>query len=242
MAGEWMQIDCDLPEKREVINIMCATGSELDATIGRLIRFWRWVERHFSGPTMLSANVRTVSALCGGDENFWKAVEHEGWISFDESGVTIPGYIKRFSKSAKRRSLDARRKSANRPQGVRKPSARDRTLCGAKRDLEKKRIEESPLGDSIPALPPLLSASEPFMKALERWLAYKREKRQAYKPEGLSSMVGMAVKRAEAHGVGAVVDAMEKAMANGWQGWDQANSFGGSSGGNQQRQSKRFVG
>ncbi len=218
-----MQIDCDLPEKREVVNIVCDTGVELDAVLGRLLRLWRWVERHFNGLRMDSANVRTVSALCGGDEKFWKAVEAQGWISFEENAVCIPGYAKRFSKSAKRRALDAKRKSANTPHASGTNAESKRKVAGAKEDLEKRREEKSKSIEEIPPLPP---TAEPLRKSLGDWIEYKREKNQSYKPSGLKAMVSQAIERAERFGVAAVDAAIQKAMANGWQGWDQENSFG----------------
>jgi hypothetical protein len=38
-------------------------------------------------------------------------------------------------------------------------------------------------------------------------------------------MISRADKLATAHGVAKVIDAMERAMANGWQGWDQPTLF-----------------
>ncbi len=162
MAGDWMQIDCDLPEKLEVINIAHESGVDIDTVIGRIVRFWRWVERHFNGPTLESANVRTVSALCGGDENFWRAVEKEKWILFGDNSVSIPGYKKRFSKSAKRRALDAKRKSAKRRQ----QDDRKRTTCGAKEEQEKNRKEAI----ARPALPSIDAGMLADTGRLLEWL------------------------------------------------------------------------
>ena len=60
---------------------------------------------------------------------------------------------------------------------------------------------------------------------LTSWLAYKTEKRQAYKPVGLQAMLSKAVKLAGVYGLPAVCGAMETAMANGWHGWDQRSQF-----------------
>ncbi len=73
-------------------------------------------------------------------------------------------------------------------------------------------------------LPPGLDC-EAFKAVLADWNAYKRERRETYKPQGMAQMLGAAAERAKAHGVDAVVAAMKRAMANGWQGWDQTNAF-----------------
>lgn len=83
--------------------------------------------------------------------------------------------------------------------------------------------------EGIGELPPVLNC-ELFKSAFGKWLAYKKERRESYKPSGLSGVISAAAERATAHGVQAVVDAMQTARANGWQGWDQKSLFGGSNG------------
>ena len=168
MAGEWLQIDLDLPEKPEVQAIArasakCPSMSEvsenvrsecaLSATLGRLLLFWRWVERHASSDLVRRADVHTLVSLCGGDEQFWHSVEAVGWVSFTEEGVVIPGWKKRFSKSAKNRAKDAKRKREVRKHSaprVRKTSEEcpqnvrdERTKLGPKEEKRRVDIKES---------------------------------------------------------------------------------------------------
>lgn len=227
MAGDWMQIDCDLPEKAETQRICDLTGEPIEAVLGRLMLFWRWVERHATSERIDGATCATVARLCAGSAEFWRAVESSGWIRFEEDAVVIPGWKKRFSKSAKRRALAARRMLRSRATSAQ----RERNGRVTKRRVEKSREETTPNGVVTP-LPPGLD-NEAFRTALTDWLAYKTEKRQPYKPQGLASMISRADSLATKHGIQAVVEAMQRAMSNGWQGWDQANAFdqkGGSSG------------
>lgn len=76
--------------------------------------------------------------------------------------------------------------------------------------------------DASPSLPSVLDC-EVFQTRLADWLAYKGK--GAYKPRGLQAMVSRAAKLADRFGVAAVCDAMERAMANNWKGWDQESSF-----------------
>lgn len=73
-------------------------------------------------------------------------------------------------------------------------------------------------------LPSNLDAPD-FRNALYEWLAYKGERRDGYKPAGLKAMISRASKLAGEHGLQAVIDAMERAAANRWAGWDQPSSF-----------------
>jgi hypothetical protein len=62
--------------------------------------------------------------------------------------------------------------------------------------------------------------SEKLDQSLQNWIAYKTEKRQSYKPTGLKSLVSRVANVAKTYGDNAVIEAMERAMASGWQGWD----------------------
>lgn len=139
MAGDWLQIDLDLPEKWEVQAITDASRlCHADVTLGRLILFWRWVERHASSELVRGARIQTLVRVVGGDEDFWRAVESVGWVSFTEEGVVIPGWKKRFSKSAKSRILAARRQKRRRANVTPK---RDKSHASALPKEEKRREE-----------------------------------------------------------------------------------------------------
>lgn len=79
-------------------------------------------------------------------------------------------------------------------------------------------------------LPSVLD-SDAFRKRLGEWLQYKQERREIYKDQGLASMVARAARLAETHGVQAVADAMDRAIANNWQGWDHPSIFSQASSG-----------
>lgn len=64
---------------------------------------------------------------------------------------------------------------------------------------------------------------EDLTEAFSDWLAYKQEKRQAYKPTGLKSLLTQTRSNVARHGEKAVADIIRQSMANGWQGiiWDR---------------------
>jgi len=72
-------------------------------------------------------------------------------------------------------------------------------------------------------LPPLPEFSSPAMQAaFESWLAYKRERREAYKPTGLKAFVSHLHNMIEQNGEQAVIDAINYSMAQGYQGiWQE---------------------
>lgn len=93
--------------------------------------------------------------------------------------------------------------------------------------LGKDRLGKASLGkgskgaDKPPAPTPLFG---PELKAaFEDWLEYKREKREAYKPKGLQSLITQIEKQAGVYGESAVAGLIVESMSNGWKGiiWDR---------------------
>ena len=95
--------------------------------------------------------------MAGGDETFWLAVEQVGWVSFDGGHITITGWDKRFSKSAKARLHDNRRKSLERDKNcdVRVLSEK----CPEKTGPEERRGEER--REEIQPAAPVVATSDP---------------------------------------------------------------------------------
>ncbi len=71
--------------------------------------------------------------------------------------------------------------------------------------------------------PPKTNFGPELQVAFDRWLAYKKERREAYKPTGLSALVTQIEHNAAQHGEKAVAELIESCMANGWRGiiWDK---------------------
>lgn len=82
---------------------------------------------------------------------------------------------------------------------------------------EGKDKDDSPDGENAPELEkcgfsPSLSA------AVEDWLAYKRERREAYKPTGLKALLTQISSAASAHGDAAVIGVIRQSMGSGYKG------------------------
>ena len=65
--------------------------------------------------------------------------------------------------------------------------------------------------------------SEPLKAKIMEWLAYKRERREAYKPTGLKSLLTEVKRHETESGTDAVVNLVGECMANGWRGiiWER---------------------
>lgn len=79
---------------------------------------------------------------------------------------------------------------------------------------QRKRTKEKDMDmDSILSpLPPTLR------EAVEKWVAYKGERREEYKPAGLQSLVTQITKAAEEYGEEAMIDVISRSMAANYKG------------------------
>lgn len=76
-----------------------------------------------------------------------------------------------------------------------------------------------PKGEPPPQLPPSIRTPA-MISAVESWIAYKAERREGYKPQGLKALYARIANVAGMHGAQTVIDRMERAKASGWKGWD----------------------
>lgn len=77
---------------------------------------------------------------------------------------------------------------------------------------------EGELGDDETEIDPLASFQGELREAVSNWLAYKKERRQSYKPTGLKSLLTQIRNSAKAYGDKAVAEVIEQSIANNYQG------------------------
>lgn len=67
------------------------------------------------------------------------------------------------------------------------------------------------------------SLSDSVKEKLKEWVAYKTERREAYKPVGLKALITAVGHHEQAEGAEAVINLIGECMANGWKGiiWDR---------------------
>jgi len=133
MAGEWLQMDLDLPDKPEFLRIIEITGEDEQVAFWRLFSLWRWVERATTDGIFPGLTVETLARKFGGDATFWQALADPAvdWLWVDPDGLQIPRYGKRFDKSAKRRAADAKAKAQKRKPTEGKDTPTRRRIASA---------------------------------------------------------------------------------------------------------------
>ena len=81
-----------------------------------------------------------------------------------------------------------------------------------KRTKEKDMDMDMDMDSILSPLPPTLR------EAVEKWVAYKKERREEYKPVGLQSLVTQITKAAEEYGEVAMIDVITRSMAANYKG------------------------
>lgn len=68
-----------------------------------------------------------------------------------------------------------------------------------------------------------VQASPELSEAVNRWIAYKHERRQPYKPIGLNTLLRKISEKAKEHGDAAVIEIIDQSIASQYQGivWDK---------------------
>ncbi len=211
---------------RDVTASLCVTG---------LLEVWGTAREqgHRQGDDLLLWNctLQTIDAICS-IPCFGEAMESVDWAREAEFGsVTFPKFFNtKASPEARHDPASAAARQAKYRQRLKEKEAQPlRNVAQRVTDRVEERREEKnkgvpPLNPLAHELPEILDTPE-FRNSLCAWIAYKDEKRQGYKPTGFKSMLTHAANMARAHGLPAIINAMTRAMANGWKGWDQDSLF-----------------
>lgn len=94
----------------------------------------------------------------------------------------------------------------------------------SKSEVESKSERRARARDTRPVIEDLINRfGEVLAPAVDDWLSYKQERREAYKPTGLKSLLTRIEKEAALYGEQAVADVIQLSMSNGWKGitWDR---------------------
>jgi hypothetical protein len=222
MSGEWIKWVKGLSRRREVIVLARKLNMSRREAACACMELWEWADDETHDGHIRGATRDDIDLMLG-IAGFSVALEapEVGWLKVNSSGITFMKWDRNNGESAKRRAMESRKKRRQRELDESEPSRQHRDKS------------PEPNGTSLlfsGSLPPSLDSKE-FRERLQEWIRYKSERRETYKGQGLSSMISRAARLAELHGVTAVMDAMQRAIANHWQGWDQPGSFGGKNNG-----------
>lgn len=108
MAGDWMKIELELPDKPEVHAISSTLNIDPDAVVGKLIRVWQWFDKHTTDGNAYGVTYSLLDRISG-VTGFGEAMMFVGWIEQNDKNLTMPKFDRHTSASAKTRALTNKR-------------------------------------------------------------------------------------------------------------------------------------
>lgn len=108
MAGDWMKIELELPDKPEVHSIAAALNLDPDCVVGKLIRVWQWFDKHTTDGNAFGVTYSLLDRISG-VTGFGEAMMFCGWMEQNDKNLTMPKFDRHTSASAKQRALTAKR-------------------------------------------------------------------------------------------------------------------------------------
>jgi len=181
MAGEWMKMECDTPEKPEVLALTAALGwTDPDVTVGKLFRLWRWFDKHTIDGNAAGVTLALLDAQVG-VTGFCEKMIAVGWLESDASGVRLPKFDRHNGTTAKARSQTAKRVAAHKANAKGNGTGNAPTVTGAL-PREEKRREEDQEQSARGALPP--AGRRRSKITITQWLADLDQVQEDAVPDG----------------------------------------------------------
>lgn len=101
---KWIAVATHLPSKPQVAEIALRTGLSTDEVIGKLIRFWLWVESHVDAKGRIPVRgIEGLSLACDLPVSFLQAMKEVGWLFIVNDHVLVPKAYKYFGRRGKTR-------------------------------------------------------------------------------------------------------------------------------------------
>jgi len=195
MAEPWIKMRISLGSCPKVVRILSALQADRFRTVGGLHAVWALFDLHSVDGVMDGYTLSSMSQMIGWP-GFAEAMASVGWLEQTDAGLVMPRFSDHNGASAKRRAMDAYRKTK-----VRKMSAphadKDRTKCGLEKEKEKEKEEKT---ENPPHIPPQGDEPKPtptakfdpaqgwpwtdpeFQSAVDGWVKHRREIGHPIKP------------------------------------------------------------
>lgn len=219
MAGEWIKMRTNLWDDPRISRLCDLTDQPEAMVVGGLYWLWAMADEHsedgfLPGLTLRAIDRKTSVAGLG------QALSDIGWISEAEGGLQVVNFDDHNGGSAKRRSMDAKRKAT-----VRKVSASDAdkkgTPCGARTREENINPSHTPGATSAqPEIGPFAMHLDwrPTPKILTAYARTAGVPADSFTTEAMGPFIvhhsAKATFKPEAEHVGALVNWIKRDLVN----------------------------
>lgn len=149
MAGDWLKVEKDTPEKPEILAMATDLGLDPEIVFAKCFKAWRWADSHTADGNAPCVTAVWLDALLHAPR-FADALVKVGWLVVRNGSLQFPNFEQHMGQSGKRRALTARRQKKFRNA---KPSRNSNADCVTReekrRDKEKIRKESPPRFDEF---------------------------------------------------------------------------------------------
>ena len=151
MAGDWIKVQKDTPDKPEVLAIASRLNIDPDAVTGKLIRIWSWFDTHTTNGNALSVTFSFLDRLTG-VTGFAEQVALVGWLEQNGHELTLPNFTFHNGETAKKRAMGKNRTEKSRSNAESNASSVTETSPEKRRE-EKSNSVAKATGDKSPMSP-----------------------------------------------------------------------------------------
>ena len=113
MAGDWIKVQTNLPDKPEVHYVAKLLNIDPDAVVGKLIRVWSWFDQNTENGDAVGVTIALLDRITF-QTGFGEALLQVGWMREDGVILRMPKFDRHTSKSAKNRALTSERMASKR--------------------------------------------------------------------------------------------------------------------------------
>jgi len=148
MAGDWIKVEENMPDKPEVWQIADILKIDGDAVAGKLLRIWAWATRNCNADGVTSVTSIPAIDRLSGVTGFASAMIRVGWLQSTEAVLTFPKFERHCSQTAKERSNTNRRVASHRKK------SNDKSVTDVTDETLQKPLPEKRREDTNTPLPP----------------------------------------------------------------------------------------
>jgi hypothetical protein len=141
MAGDWIKVEENMPDKPEVWLMGSILGIDGDMVAGKLLRVWAWASRNCNADGVTNVTVLPLLDRCTGVMGFSAAMQQVGWLAVSGEVVQFPNFERHCSQTAKDRA-NANRRAAKHRVNSNGQSVTKVTVAPLVLPLPEKRREE----------------------------------------------------------------------------------------------------
>lgn len=141
MAGDWIKVEENMPDKPEVAEMAELLDLDMDSVTGKLIRVWVWATRNCNGDGVTSVTAKKLLDRSTDCKGFADAMIKVGWLGENDGELFFPHFDRHNGKTAKSRALASKRVEKH------------RNAVSVTNPLPEKRREEK--SKRLPPNPPL---------------------------------------------------------------------------------------